>query len=54
MALDYIVLPADPLHKLLPNSVFTDTLSSAFTVILSIAIYIVPELKAVGKNNIQG
>jgi uncharacterized membrane protein YkvA (DUF1232 family) len=54
LALDYIILPADLLHKLLPNSVFTDTLSSAFTVILSIAIYIVPELKAVGKNNIQG
>lgn len=54
LALDYIILPADPLHKLLPNGVFTDTLSSVFTIILTVAIYIVPELRAVGKNNIHG
>ncbi|MUL37794.1 hypothetical protein [Gloeocapsopsis dulcis] len=45
--LDYIILPADLFHKILPDTQFTDIFSSLSTIFLSLAIYIVPELKEV-------
>lgn len=49
LALDYIILPADLVHKILPHTQFTDLFSSFSTITLSLAIYIVPELKDVAK-----
>jgi len=48
--LDYILLPADLIHKILPDTQFTDIFSSLSTVSLSLAIYIVPELKEVTRH----
>lgn len=47
--LDYILLPADLIHKILPATQFTDLLSSLSTISLSLAIYIVPELREITK-----
>lgn len=49
LALDYIILPADLLHKILPHTQFTDIFSSLSTITLSLAIYVIPELKEVTK-----
>ncbi len=48
--LDYIILPADLVHKILPDTQFTDICSSLSTISLSLAIYIVPELKEVTRH----
>lgn len=44
LVLDYIILPANVIHKILPDTQFTKIFSS-----LSLAIYIVPELKEVAR-----
>lgn len=49
LALDYIIVPADLIHKLLPDSAFTNALSSFSTILLTIAVYIIPELRASSK-----